>query len=207
MNTDLPGTTAPNDKQSDNGGRNKSNNQNRGRIILAGLTLFFVIPAIAAKLILTQHWYQSGVTNKGQLIEPRTTYRMIGVTHNIEKSWHLGYLVPEKCDVLCQKQIHLLLQSHTALGKYQHRVTAVLFLADNSDKSALNHLSATKEIATIEVNETFLTLISSSEYLLTDPLGQLVMKYPLQKQQALLIKQHKALLADFRKLLKLSRVG
>ncbi len=207
MNSSLPETTTPSCDQGKSFDHNKNYSQNRGRVILTALMLFFVIPAIAAKLILTQHWYQSGVTNNGQLIEPRITYQMVGVTHNIAKSWHLGYLVPEKCDALCQKQIHLLTQSHTALGKYKHRVTAVLFLADNSDKNIVSHLPVTQTLETIQINEAFLTIVHSSEYLLTDPLGQLVMKYPAQKQDSLLIKQHKALLADFKKLLKLSRVG
>ncbi|ENV6056109.1 cytochrome oxidase biogenesis cluster protein, partial [Vibrio parahaemolyticus] len=45
----------------------------KGRFVLIALICLFALPAIVAKLILAQGWYETGVTNRGKLIEPYTT--------------------------------------------------------------------------------------------------------------------------------------
>lgn len=182
-----------------------ANSRTKGRIVLVSLILIFMIPAIAAKLILTQHWYQSGVTNKGVLIEPRLTYSMLKVEMPASKTWHMGIVIPSVCGDLCKQQVYLLNQSYIALGKYQPRVEAVLYVTEKSDLNSLSSLSSS--FTTIQVTDSFIDYVNSSEYLLVDPLGQLVMKYPRLSLENELFKQHKELLTDFRKLLKLSRVG
>ncbi|WP_375750472.1 hypothetical protein [Vibrio sp. HN007] len=179
-------------------------NRNKGRLILVNLVLLFALPAIIAKVILVQNWYQSGVTNKGELIEPRLTYSdlSISVSSSIEQSWHLGFVIPAKCDRFCERQLHILKQSHVALGKYQPRVSPVVYVTQYSDPSV-----NTSGLNSIVVNAEFSDLIASSEYLVTDPLGQLVMKYPKVTDEQTLQAQSKDLLFDLRKLLKLSRVG
>jgi hypothetical protein len=183
----------------------RSYNQKRGRIILIAIVLLFLIPAIAAQLILTQQWYQSGVTNKGILIVPRLTYSMLEVESKAEKGWHWGYVMPARCDETCEQQVHLLNQSYKALGKYQTRVSPVLFITSESDPIATERYKAS--IISISVSNIFNQSVKPSEYVLVDPLGQLVMKYPHQSKQKDLIRHHKEMLSDFRKLLKLSRVG
>jgi len=176
-------------------------NQTRGRLLLISLVLLFAIPAIAAKLILSQNWYQPGVTNRGELIEPKLTYSMLGIEPQTEKRWHLGYLLPQQCDSLCREQLHLLMQSYLALGKYQPRVTPVLYVADNKLSQDL-----ARGFTAIEVNQEFIRHFESADIVLVDPLGQIVMRFPVVSHQEL-IKQSKDILFDFRKLLKLSRVG
>lgn len=176
--------------------------QTKGRIVLISLVLLFVLPALAAYLILSQNWYQPGVTNKGILLAPTVNYQSLGIEAETKKSWHFGYLVPEKCDSICQQQIFLLTQSHIALGKYQSRVTPVLYVSPSSDVSAL-----TGQLTQILVGNAFTQQVRESEYLIVDPLGQLVMRYPNAASETELIKQSKDVLFDFRKLLKLSRVG
>lgn len=180
-------------------------NRTKGRVILVAIILLFLIPAIAAKLILSQHWYQSGVTNKGVLIEPRRTYPMLDVPMPTNATWHMGMVIPEQCNELCKQQVYLLNQSYTALGKYQSRVEPVLYISDKSDISELSNMG--DAFTTVKVTDNFVRYVQSSEYVLVDPLGQLVMKYPSQSSESALFQQHKELLADFRKLLKLSRVG
>ncbi|MDG3088484.1 hypothetical protein P7F88_21430 [Vibrio hannami] len=178
--------------------------RNRGRFILMALIMLFALPAIIAKVILVQDWYQSGVTNKGELIEPRLTYSdlEISIPSQVEHNWHLGFVLPEHCDTFCQRQLHILKQSHVALGKYQPRVSPVVLVTNSSDKAV-----DTSGLTTIEVNTELLNKVSTSEYLITDPLGQLVMKYPAINSENELQAQSKDLLSDLRKLLKLSRVG
>ena len=55
------------------------NSKTKGRLMLLAIVLFFALPAVVAKTVLTNHWYQSGVTNKGVLIEPRITRNSLGL--------------------------------------------------------------------------------------------------------------------------------
>lgn len=174
----------------------------RGRIIFVSLVVMFALPAIIAKTVLSQHWYQSGVTNKGELIEPMATLESLGIDNPYQETqWQLGYVVPEQCDEFCQQQIYLLGQSHIALGKYQQRVQPVLISTPSSE------VLANSEYAQIKVNDGFSQVVDQFEYVIVDPLGQLVMRYPKVSKEGELVAQSKGLLADLRKLLKLSRVG
>ncbi|WP_114765629.1 hypothetical protein [Vibrio rhodolitus] len=176
----------------------------RSRFKLLALITVFALPAILAKLVLTQQWYNSGVTNKGELIEPAQTFKSLGLDNPYQgEKWQLGYLVPAQCDAFCLKQIHYLQQSHIALGKYQQRVVPLVLVDKNSDIQALADL----ELDMVAVNGSFSQIVSQFEYVIVDPLGQLVMRYPQVKSEDELIPQSKGLLADLRKLLKLSRVG
>ncbi|MCG9595307.1 hypothetical protein L1D15_01080 [Vibrio sp. Isolate25] len=176
----------------------------RGRIILVALVLMFALPAVIAKTFLANHWYESGVTNKGQLIEPKQSFDGLGISNPYaSEQWQLGYLIPQQCDEFCQKQVYLLGQSHLALGKYQSRVAPVLLISELSDTSVLEKGG----FETIKVNQAFHQVVSDFEYVIVDPLGQLVMRYPKVGSKGDLVRQSKDVLADLRKLLKLSRVG
>ncbi len=177
--------------------------QTKGRVILVAIVLMFAFPAVIAKTVLSNHWYQSGVTNKGILVEPRVTLNSLGIDTSAQsKLWRVGYVVPDKCDQLCQQHIHMLMQSHTALGKEQGRVAPVLLVNDTSDITTL----AQQDVEIMPINQAFISVIESSEIVILDPLGQLVMHYPKSDASQLVV-QSKSVLADLRKLLKLSRVG
>lgn len=176
----------------------------RGRIIFVALVMAFALPAIIAKTVLVNDWYQSGVTNRGILIEPSVSYQDLGVENPYAGSqWQLAYVMPNQCDEFCQQQVYLLGQSHVALGKYQGRVSPVLII--NGTSSQLNNIP--ESFTVIQVDHQFDPVVSDFEYLIVDPLGQLVMRYPKANRQSELVKQSKDVLADLRKLLKLSRVG
>ncbi|KII76155.1 hypothetical protein [Vibrio renipiscarius] len=176
----------------------------RSRVTLLALIFVFALPALIAKLVLSQHWYNSGVTNKGQLIDPSANFEALGIKNPyFGEQWQLGYVVPAKCDAICQQHLHLLKQSHIALGKYQQRVAPVVFVREDSDLAAIEGLS----FDVISVNEAFSQVVDRSEYVIVDPLGQLVMRYPNVQSEDKLVAQSKDVLGDLRKLLKLSRVG
>ncbi|XAW87685.1 hypothetical protein ABDK09_05725 [Vibrio sp. CDRSL-10 TSBA] len=180
----------------------KTQAKTKGRVILIAIVLFFALPALVAKAVLSNHWYQSGITNKGTLIEPRVTLSQLGINNPLQHSrWQMAYLVPDKCDDVCRQQLHLLTQSHTALGKEQGRVSPVLLLSAVSDLNAIRDLTLPR----ITVNQRFMQTVGAVQMVIIDPLGQLVMGYtaPAEQQAAL----SRNMLADMRKLLKLSRVG
>ncbi|OEF28203.1 hypothetical protein A1QC_05995 [Vibrio rumoiensis 1S-45] len=178
-----------------------------GKKVLWLMLFVFALPIIAAKLILSQHWYQSGVTNKGILITPTMHYASIGMENPAPHLWQVAYVLPERCTQVCQQQLHLLQQSHIALGKDQPRVVSVVIVQPNSDTSALLESTGQKK--------DFITVLASQpsdeiqgfNFLVIDPLGQWVMRYPSSQQIEKLPDESKDILSDLRKLLKLSRVG
>lgn len=172
----------------------------KGRLVLISLVCLFALPAIIAKVILSQGWYQSGVTNRGELIEPYTTLGQLGQDSlPVAREWQLAYVVPEQCEAQCQQQLHLLKQSHIALGKYQERVVPVLWTSELSD-------SVKVPLERMVMNASVEEQVTPGQVVIVDPLGQLVMSYTPKPNEDL-VKLSKDMLADLRKLLKLSRVG
>ncbi|MEI8630567.1 cytochrome oxidase biogenesis cluster protein [Vibrio sp. M60_M70] len=172
----------------------------KGRLMLIALVCTFALPAVIAKVILTQGWYQSGVTNRGVLVEPYTTLELLGQESPLkEHGWQLAYVLPNECTEQCRQQLYLLQQSHVALGKYQGRVVPVLWQTE---------LSGTVDISmtTMQMNQSVTAKVKPGQMLIVDPLGQLVMSYSLKPNEDL-VSFNKGMLADLRKLLKLSRVG
>ncbi|MFB1074096.1 cytochrome oxidase biogenesis cluster protein [Vibrio diabolicus] len=172
----------------------------KGRLMLIALVCTFALPAVIAKVILTQGWYQSGVTNRGVLVEPYTTLELLGQESPFkEHRWQLAYILPNECTEQCRQQLYLLQQSHVALGKYQERVVPVLWQTELSDTVDVS-------MTTMQMNQLVTAKVIPGQMLIVDPLGQLVMSYSPQPNEDL-VSFNKGMLADLRKLLKLSRVG
>ncbi|MGR5208371.1 MULTISPECIES: cytochrome oxidase biogenesis cluster protein [Vibrio] len=172
----------------------------KGRIVLISLVCLFAFPAVMAKLVLSQGWYKTGVTNRGQLIEPYTTLGQLGqASPLVERGWQLAYVLPAECREQCQQQLHLMQQSHIALGKYQERVVPVIWTSQRSG-------SVGGTMAVMQMNDALSAKVHQGQVLIVDPLGQLVMSYTSQPNEDL-VALSKDMLADLRKLLKLSRVG
>ncbi|MDY8147567.1 cytochrome oxidase biogenesis cluster protein [Vibrio sp. PBL-C16] len=172
----------------------------KGRLMLIALVCTFALPAVIAKVILTQGWYQSGVTNRGELVEPYTTLEQLGQESPLkDHGWQLAYVLPNECTEECKQQLYLLQQSHVALGKYQERVVPVVWLTEHSDPIEVSMLA-------MQMNELVTAKVKPGQMLIVDPLGQLVMSYSPKPNEDLVL-LNKGMLADLRKLLKLSRVG
>ncbi|MFC5079413.1 hypothetical protein VTH8203_01375 [Vibrio thalassae] len=174
----------------------------RGRLTLLALIVFFALPFIVAKTILSNNWYESGVTNHGQLVEPRVTFESLGIVNPLQRdSWQLGFVLPAKCDDACLNRLYVMGQTYLALGKYKERVTPVVYIQSGY---ALPKLP--DSVAVVTVNDGFSDIVPPQGYVITDTLGQVVMVFePTTKEQQ--VAHSKGLLSDLRKLLKLSRVG
>ncbi|CAK6715735.1 MULTISPECIES: hypothetical protein [Vibrio] len=174
----------------------------KGRIVLVSLICLFALPAIIAKVVLSQGWYETGVTNRGELVEPYITLEQLGQPSPLdEKGWQLAYVLPPECKEQCQQQIHLMQQSHIALGKYQERVVPVIWTSEET-----NNVAQSKSIVVMQMNDSLSSRVKAGQMLIVDPLGQLVMSYTPEANEDL-VRLSKDVLADLRKLLKLSRVG
>ncbi|MEZ9398490.1 hypothetical protein AB4393_05550 [Vibrio splendidus] len=177
----------------------------KGRLVLIGLVLIFALPAIIAKTVLDQNWYTSGVTNSGELVEPRVTLADFDITIPMAgEGWLVGYIAPTECESLCEQQLHYLNQSYLALGKNKERVTAVVFVSEgNSLSGSFNK----PDLSLLAGGDQLSTEFSSASIVIIDPLGQLVMEYKSVSDPSQLVGQSKGMIHDLRKLLKLSRVG
>ncbi|WP_274879393.1 cytochrome oxidase biogenesis cluster protein [Vibrio harveyi] len=172
----------------------------KGRIVLVSLICLFALPTIIAKVVLSQGWYETGVTNRGELVEPYITLEQLGQPSPLdEKGWQLAYVLPPECKEQCQQQIHLMQQSHIALGKYQERVVPVIWTSEETNNVA-------QSIVVMQMNDSLSSRVKAGQMLIVDPLGQLVMSYTPEANEDL-VRLSIDVLADLRKLLKLSRVG
>lgn len=178
-----------------------------GKKVLLVMLLIFALPVIAAKLILSMNWYQSGVTNHGVLIDSQLHYQDLQLKNPAIHTWQMAYLLPQDCGEICQQQLHLLKQSHIALGKDQPRVMPVVIAANEEDLTALQDSGFVLLAAPDLWAQARMQNFATQDFVLIDPLGQWVMRYPTVVNQGELSGELKGLLADLRKLLKLSRVG
>jgi hypothetical protein len=134
------------------------------------------------------------------LVEPYITLEQLGQPSPLdEKGWQLAYVLPPDCQKKCQQQIHLMQQSHIALGKYQERVVPVIWTSEEAN-------DVDQSIVVMQMNDALSSRVKAGQMLIVDPLGQLVMSYTPEANEDL-VRLSKDVLADLRKLLKLSRVG
>ncbi|MCL1138175.1 hypothetical protein [Shewanella pneumatophori] len=176
--------------------------QKSGRKTLVLLLLAFVLPVVAAKLVLSFDLYNGGATNKGQLLES-VSYSNLAMANPQPQEWQLLYQLPSHCDVTCEDRLYILQQSHTALGRNQDRVHTIIMVNQQSDTAALTGFDFVTATPSTELSQ----LLNQQQLVIVDPLGSLVMSYPIASDHQAQIMQGKALVADLRKLLKLSRIG
>ena len=176
----------------------------KGRWLLVGLVIIFALPAIIAKTVLDQHWYNEGATNTGLLIEPRVTLSDLSIDfEDPNQGWLIGYVAPQNCNQLCEQQLHYIKQSYLALGKNRERVTPVIFALSYEGNNTVDQEAFIQVIS----NQQLTNRLGEASIVVIDPLGQLVMVYESVAQSEELVPQSKGLIHDLRKLLKLSRVG
>ena len=173
-----------------------------GKKTLILLLLAFVLPVMAAKIVLSFDLYQGGATNKGQLLDS-ISYTNLAMANPQPQEWQLLYQLPSRCDVICEDRLYILQQSHVALGRYQDRVHTIIMVNQHSDTAALTGF----DFVTSTPSKQLSKLLDQQELVIVDPLGSLVMSYPIAADHQAQIMQGKALVADLRKLLKLSRIG
>lgn len=176
----------------------------RSMILVLGA---FILPIVLAKLALTQHWLDYGVTNKGTLVENELTLAKLGLEQSLlEKTWLVIYSLPQNCDSHCEQTLLSVNNSYIALGKEMPRVKRVAL----SPKPLSNQ--QTEKLA--ENSWTILTtpsqvknILPNSQVLVVDPLGNVVLSHKPPVDDDAQAMFGKEILADMKKLLKYSRVG
>lgn len=182
----------------------QKNSSRRTLLIVAAV---FIVPLIAAKLVLMLHWYQTAATNKGQLIDPPISISSVD-NAALPDTWRIGVLVSNSCATACEHGLYVVNQSYHALGRLQNRVSPIA-LQDDSPGVAIDFLPANTKLQVFLLPHSFeqLAQFPLGSLFIMDPMGNVMLWYEGSDDREHMIMQARDLLSDLKKMLKLSRVG
>ncbi|CAD5247132.1 conserved hypothetical protein [Alteromonas sp. 38] len=165
----------------------------------------FVLPVILAKLALENDWFNQGATNKGALLQP--TIDVSSLLEGTEPKWRLLYVLPESCDVTCENALFSINQVWLALGKESDRAQALVLFTEKSDVTALEQLSEYANVHTLSVSGVPITNLKQQSVYIVDTLNNAMLYYQIDSDRSTAVMESRSMLADIKKLLKLSRIG
>ena len=191
----------------------------RQRLFLSFVIACFAVP-LAAAWLLVGRWQPGGSVQHGELLDPArplTQLRFVTLDDRrldgaaLRGHWVLAYVgAAGTCEAACRTALYDLRQARLALGKDMARVRTV-FLLDDPPVAELRQWLAVEHAATIagvidpaaraELAGAFAKPGAPGEWIyLLDPLGNLLMRYPVGGEP-------RGMLKDLQRLLRLSRIG
>jgi cytochrome oxidase Cu insertion factor (SCO1/SenC/PrrC family) len=172
----------------------------------------FMVPVLAAYLAFFG-WRPAGHTNYGDLLEVTPLQQTAGATLDgapldlgaLRGKWVMVHVGPASCDAACVRQLYLMRQIRIAQGKEQSRIERLWVLSDTGavDPALLQgypglHLWHPADPAFIEQ---FPAADGRAGHIyLIDPLGNLMLRFPVQPDA-------KRMMKDLKLLLKASQIG
>ncbi len=168
------------------------------RLNLVIIALVFILPVILAYLALGGNWFKPASTNQGELLQPALSLDAKQLPDSLSGKWLILVPTDQNCAQLCEESIYVAEQTDLALGRESDRVMAA------------RYYTADAEIQTLGNELKYPLSVNSllTEYIyIADPLGQIILRYPVSEQRDNNLMAGKHMLADLKKLLKLSRVG
>ncbi|WP_194756141.1 hypothetical protein [Aliidiomarina indica] len=179
----------------------------RNRRVLLTIALVFVLPLLIAKLVLSFGWYESGVSQKGHLVDPPIELAASD-NEQLPNTWRIAYRMPAECTQACENALYVSGQIFHALGRQQNRVSAVA-IRDEQSAASLPALPEdnTVTLHTLPHTSELLAELPEHSLMIIDPVGKVVMWYPGSDDRSEVVMRGRDLLSDLQKLLKLSRVG
>ena len=191
----------------------------RGQWLVVGLAILFMGPLAAAWIMyFSGDWTPTGTSNKGELISPPRPLPEAALVLAAGGStadnfphgaWTLYLRNDDGCGEACRERLYLMRQSHIALGKEAERVRRVLLVegaAPDAAWLAAEHPELLVVLAEGAAADAMLGAFppvgpdTADVIYLSDPLGNLMMRYPVEGGD-------RRILDDLKKLLKLSRIG
>jgi cytochrome oxidase Cu insertion factor (SCO1/SenC/PrrC family) len=195
---------------------NEIQQQKRGRMILIGIVLIFVLPLIAAYWLLSAAekggvW---GTTHHGVLVQPpralqpfsaRTADGTAMTLDNVKGIWTLAYMPAMDCLDACKQALYHMRQVRLALGREAPRVQEWLLPAAgiNLSQEVVAEHPQIKVLPAADVLTSQLAHEADPRrtgLYLIDPLGNFMMLFPANTDP-------RDILKDLKKLLRISRVG
>ncbi|TLU64636.1 hypothetical protein FE810_11135 [Thalassotalea litorea] len=181
--------------------------KSKSRLSLILVIGVFAVPVIIAKLALTNHWFNEGVTNQGALLEQPLDLKELGInTDAIDKQWLIIYGLPQHCDETCDQTLFSINQSYLALGRETPRVTPLVMDPVGTHQDLIGKLNPQHWQVQPSSLQATLRVLPNQIYI-ADPLGNVMMIYARPETEQEFKQFSKNLLSDMRKLLKYSRIG
>ncbi|GAA0855003.1 hypothetical protein [Aliiglaciecola litoralis] len=173
------------------------------------MVVVFVLPVVLAYFALQFDWFNKASTNRGELLSP--TLDLTPVSSDLEAKWRLLYVMPQNCSASCENALYSINQIWVALGKESDRVEPLVLLTEDSERPENTEMNNHPHIQVLttsrqNVNKVFKDGATDGIFIV-DTLGNIILKYSLKQQQEEAIQQSRDILADLRKVLKLSRIG
>ena len=182
---------------------------NSNRKTLALLVVVFVLPVILAWFALNNDWFNKAATNRGELINPPLDAR--SMLDSETPIWRILYVMPSKCEQECKNALYSLEQVWIALGKESDRAQSTVVVTESSDPMASSNLTDAEHLHLLMTNQQNVNQVfkdaSTDAIFLVDTLNNVMLRYPLQIEQQQAVMHSRDILADLKKLLKLSRIG
>lgn len=169
----------------------------------------FILPVVLAKLALDQSWFEQAATNRGELLQP-----VVNLTSSLAEQspkWRIMYVLPETCDARCENAVYAIQQVWLALGKESDRAQPAVFVKEPSASTVQALLHDFEHINAIAVSGDEFSELTGSELggyvFLVDTQNNAMLRYPAFALRQDAVMGSRDILADLRKLLKLSRIG
>lgn len=187
----------------------KNENIKTSRSTLFILLLVFAVPVVLAKLALSENWFNKASTNKGELIQPPVSFDVAYPQR--EAKWYLTYISDQPCQKECELALYSLQQIYTALGKDKDRVKAAAFFTETQQIQQAKASDYAQNLTLERIDSEPLNQLFPKDKVdnifIVDALGNVILRYPLQVEKEAAVMSSRDVLADMRKLLKLSRIG
>lgn len=191
----------------------------RQRSMLLFIVACFAVPLATAWLLIGR-WQPEGSVHHGQLLNPARPLAQLRFTALDDRSadgtapqgrWVLIYVgSATECDASCRTALYAMRQVRLALGKDMGRVKTLLLLDGVPDAGLRQWLAAEHSATTVGVADTATrtelngafgpTAAEERSIYLVDPLGNLLMRYPVAVEP-------RGMLKDMKRLLSLSNIG
>jgi len=179
----------------------------KGRWMLLLLFMVFAVPVLLVVAMHKYDWHPPGSSN-GEMITPPKPINMpqglLPLNGKVPQAdlwhdkWRLVYVISGSCEKVCQERLHIMRQLHVSMGKESDRMQRLLIV------QAADSLAT--EVQAIQQQYPDLIVISkpepdvktlmlqfdlpgepagqSTRIYLVDPLGNLMMSYPLKVEPA-----------------------
>jgi len=194
---------------------NRDNSPKRSNLQAWGLFLLFFGPlAVAAYLYFDTDWRPGETGNHGELIVPavplpEAVLPVLGGGHTdadfLRHNWSLVYVGRQACGEACRDALYNGRQMRLALGRLMNRVERVYLYAGEPPDAAFIAAEHPDLLAVAATGPEAAALLASltgqpEGYWLVDPLGNAMMRYPVDQAP-------RGMLEDIKRLLRLSRIG
>jgi len=204
---------------------NETPHKTSNRLTIIGFLLVFTAPVIFAWIAYFNGWYSnSDATNKGEWVKPVLMFEKYKPIYSLSgkevviapgETWKLIYpnfvdqCQDDDLESICHINLFLLGQTHLALGKEANRLERMLIIdSKNYTESQLNVIkNRFVDLKIVKTNGSWLGELSENYIYIIDPVGNIILRYPIVKKKEEVFLRGKDILHDLRKLMKLSRIG